>query len=172
MLGNGDDRRDTPFEEMPLKRSRGKCKDSVWAWNRRNRPVRAWCPGRFAIPRDMNVGYITSQKQQWLLGDGEVMPGPTRHRPDPEPTLSIYPHQVHVGNRFADAGGGYPQVDCDRRSRDRTRESTGDPPVTPVDAIPPDALESTRPTDSPAVPSSAASSRSRKGNRTRKGGVT
>ena len=28
---------------------------------------------------------------------------PSRRRPDPEPTLSIYPHQVHIGDRFTDA---------------------------------------------------------------------
>jgi len=31
------------------------------------------------------------------------MTGPSRRRPDPEPTLSIYPHQVHIGDRFTDA---------------------------------------------------------------------
>jgi len=28
---------------------------------------------------------------------------PSRRSPDPEPTLSIFPHQVHIGDRFTDA---------------------------------------------------------------------
>jgi len=28
---------------------------------------------------------------------------PTRRRPDPEPTLSIFPDKVHIGDRFTDA---------------------------------------------------------------------
>ena len=31
---------------------------------------------------------------------------PTRRRPDPEPTLSIFPDQVHIGDRFTDAEAG------------------------------------------------------------------
>ena len=28
---------------------------------------------------------------------------PTRRRPDPEPTVSIFPGQIHIGDRFTDA---------------------------------------------------------------------
>ena len=31
---------------------------------------------------------------------------PPRRRPDPEPTLSIFPDQVHIGDRFTDAETG------------------------------------------------------------------
>ena len=31
---------------------------------------------------------------------------PSRRHPDPESTLSIYPHQVHIGDRFTDADTG------------------------------------------------------------------
>jgi len=31
---------------------------------------------------------------------------PSRRRPDPEPTLSIFPDQVHIGDRFIDADTG------------------------------------------------------------------
>ena len=31
---------------------------------------------------------------------------PTRRRPDPEPTLSIFPDKVHIGDRFTDADTG------------------------------------------------------------------
>jgi hypothetical protein len=36
---------------------------------------------------------------------GELMPA--RRRPDPEPTLSIFPDQVHVGDRFTNADGDW-----------------------------------------------------------------
>jgi len=31
---------------------------------------------------------------------------PSPRRPEPEPTLSIFPHQVHIGDRFTDAETG------------------------------------------------------------------
>jgi len=31
---------------------------------------------------------------------------PSRRRPDPEPTLSIFPDQLHIGDRFTDADSG------------------------------------------------------------------
>jgi len=31
---------------------------------------------------------------------------PSRRRPDPEPTLSIFPDKVHIGDRFTDADTG------------------------------------------------------------------
>ena len=40
------------------------------------------------------------------------MPGPPRRRSDPEPTLSIYPHQVHIGDRFTEADIGDERYDA------------------------------------------------------------
>ena len=31
---------------------------------------------------------------------------PTRRRPDPEPTVSIFPGQIHIGDRFTDTDAG------------------------------------------------------------------
>jgi len=31
---------------------------------------------------------------------------PSRRRTDPEPTLSIFPDQLHIGDRFTDADSG------------------------------------------------------------------
>src|SRR5947209_15633480 len=44
---------------------------------------------------------------------------PSRRRPDPEPTLSIFPDQVHIGDRFDDAETGDEPQEWEVASRDR-----------------------------------------------------
>ena|SRR3989441_11094283 len=42
---------------------------------------------------------------------------PSRRRPDPEPTLSIFPDQVHIGDRFIDADVGDEEKEWEVASR-------------------------------------------------------
>src|SRR6266571_6219426 len=45
------------------------------------------------------------------------MTGPRRRRPDPEPTLSIFPDQVHIGDRFTEADIGDDESEWEVASR-------------------------------------------------------
>ena len=42
---------------------------------------------------------------------------PSRRRPDPEPTLSIFPNQIHIGDRFTEADAGDEEREWEVASR-------------------------------------------------------